>query len=402
MRICFLCQEYPPEVRGGGIGTYTYTLARALSRSGHRVHVVARGIETVGTREEEGVIVHRIRPTVPAPLRALGPKSFAEAYWGARAAAVRVAEILDQEGLDVVQSPEHGAEGLALAGLPVAHVVRFHTPLFLVNEASGRHLSWGGRIVHLMERTSARRATLWTCASRALAERVARAFGIPLGRVRIVPNATDPDLFRPATFQEPHPPTVLHVGKLAPIKGVFVLAEAIPLVLRRIPEVRFVLVGSDHLVLGQGSMKARMGESLRRAGALEAVTFLDPVPRSDLVRLYQQADVCVLPTLWDNFPNTCLEALSCGVPVVASAAGGLPEIVTHGREGLLVPPGDPARLAEAITTLLLDSGRRAEMARAARGRVLQAYTPERVVALTHQVYAEAIEQSRSGRRRRAA
>ena len=405
MQICLLCQEYPPEVRGGGIGTYTYTLARSLARAGCRVHVVARATHAPLTREEEGVVVHRIAPPPDLLQKAArpltGPQSFLDAYAYSRAAAAKVREIVRQEGLDVVQSPEHGAEGLALLrdGQDLPHVVRLHTPLALVNEAAGRKLSPGGWIVHWMERAAARWATLNTCASRALTRRVAERFGIPPGRIRVVPNAIDHEQFRPAPSPPEGEPTVLYVGKIAPLKGALVLAEAIPHVLRRVPEARFVCVGSDHVTPGAGSTRDRMRATLKPFGADERVHFLEPVPRGELVAMYQRAHVVVLPTFWDNFPNTVLEAMACGAPVVASAAGGVEEIVTHEREGVLVPPGDPERLEDAISRLLLDPDRRREMGAMARQKVLREYTPQRVAQRTLEVYGEAIGRHRERHRR---
>lgn len=401
MDICLICQEYPPDTVGGGIGTYTTDIARGLLDAGHRVWVIARavkGIET--TTRENGLQVHRI---LPAQLPGVGRldrrrdrKTFADAYLYSLATAAKVRQIMGQHDLDVVQSPEHGAEGFALARdrAPVPHVVRFHSPLFMVNEASGRRLSLGGRVVHALERAAARRAVLNTSASLALARAVSRAFGIPLERVRVVPNSIDHEAFCPAPGIAPHPPTVLYVGKIAPLKGMATLAEAIPQVVRGIPEVRVVLIGSDHVVPGAGSTKEQMLTDLRRAGVADRVSVLAPVERSQLVRLYQEADVCVLPTLWDNFPNTCLEAMACGVPVVASAVGGLPEIIDNGKNGVLVPPGDAAGLADAVVGLLERRERRLEMGRAARNKILEAYTRSRVVAATIAVYNEAIARFR--------
>ncbi|MDR5708484.1 MAG: glycosyltransferase family 4 protein [Armatimonadota bacterium] len=407
MRICLLCQEYPSEVRSGGIGTYTHTLARSLARAGCRVHVVARAACEPSTREEEGVVVHRIAPApdllqkVARPLT--GHQSFLDAYAYSRAAAAKVREILRREGLEVVQSPEHGAEGLVLFrnGEDLPHVVRLHTPLALVNEAAGKKLSPGGWIVHWMERAAARRATLNTCASRALARQVAARFGIPPRRIRVVPNAIDHEMFSPAPAPASEEPTVLYVGKLAPLKGALVLAEAIPHVLRRVPEARFVCVGSDHTTPGAGSTLERMMATLRESGAEGRIHFLQSVPRPELVSLYRQARVVVLPTFWDNFPNTLLEAMACGIPVVASAVGGVVEMVTHEREGMLVPPGNPERLAEAISRLLLDPDRRREMGRMGREKVLREYTPHRAAQRTLEVYGEAIRRHRERHRRTA-
>jgi glycosyltransferase involved in cell wall biosynthesis len=291
-------------------------------------------------------------------------KTFADAYLFARAVASKAKEIFAADGIDVIESPEHGAEGFALTHktIRVPHVVRFHTPLFLVNEIIGKRLSVGARIVDAMERATARRATLTSSPSRALAAIVSSRFGIPLNRISVVPNCIDHETFHPSPQAHSGEPTVLYAGKVAPRKGVQVLAEAIPLIVRRVPQVRVLIIGSDHPTdTGAGSSKEEMLARLTRAGVASNVTMLPATQRTNLVRFYQNADVFVQPSLWENFATTCLEALACGIAVVASAVGGLPEIIEDGRDGLLVPPKDPVRLADAVATLLEDPARRLEM-----------------------------------------
>lgn len=393
MHVCLVCQEYPPDVVGGGIGTYTANLARGLAAAGHRVSVVARALSGSAPVTADGPItVHRIRPSRIGPFDG---KTFADAYLYAHAVTAEVKRLAERERIDILQSPEHGAEGLTLSQVGIPHVVRFHTPLFLVNRAVGRRLSAGGRIVHLMERTSARRAALNTSASRALADRAAAAFGIPSERIRIVPNSIDHETFRPAREQTDQPPTVLYVGKVALLKGALVLAEAIPLILRQIPTARVLIVGSDHRMPDGRSTREALGGRLEAAGVRSGVTFVDPVERSQLLALYQRATVYVFPTFWDNFPNTCLEAMACGLPVVASAVGGLPEIIDDGVSGFLVPPHHPQALADAAVRVLADAALRRRIGEAARQRVVAAFTSDRIVRATLATYREAIE--RAGR-----
>jgi glycosyltransferase involved in cell wall biosynthesis len=254
--------------------------------------------------------------------------------------------------------PEHGAEGLALARdhVPVPHVVRFHSPLFLVNEASGRRLSLGGRVVHAMERAAARRAVLNTSASLALARTVSRAFGIPLERVRVVPSSIDHETFRPADGVPAHPPTVLYVGKITPLKGMSTLAEAIPLIVRRIPEVRVVLIGSDHVVSGVGSTVVYLGRlyPIKRpwlffelARAMPDIEFVclgqahltgegswSPGAVPDNLRMLGRLDglakIEVLASAWvlvntsihEALPMSFLEALACETPIVSCQPAG--------------------------------------------------------------------------------
>jgi glycogen synthase len=397
LRICLVSDGYPPENAGSGITTYTVTMARGLVQEEHTVSVIAPALdEGASVSERDGVWLHRILPArLPgSPFRRRrGGKTFLDAYLFARAVGAEVQKIMHEGGLDVIESPEHGAGGFALAmnGGRLPHVVRLHAPLFLVNEAAGRRLSAGGRIVDAMERTTVRRAALMTSPSRALGAVVAPRFGIDPGRIRVVPNSIDTDVFRPARQGTPHPPTVLYVGKVAPLKGVFVLADAIPLVIRQIPEARVVIVGSDHPTAnGGGSSKREMLARLRQAGVASNVAVLDPVERTRLVGLYGDADVCVIPSLWENFSYACLEAQSCAVPVVAAAVGGLVEMIDHGRDGTLVPSNDPARLAEGILELLAHPERGRAMGEAARAKVLRNYGVPRVVRQTLAVYTEAI------------
>ncbi len=400
LRICLITDGYPPENAGSGITTYTVTTARGLAQNGHRVSVIAPAVE--GGRsvsERDGVQLHRV---LAARLPGTGGKTFLDAYLFARAVAAEVHKLMNEDGLDIIESPEHGAAGFALAmnGGRLPHVVRLHAPLFLVNEVVGRRLSAGARLVHAMERTTTRRAALVISPSRALGEVVAPRFGIDPARIYVVPNTIDTESFRPAEAGEiaPHPPTVLYVGKVAPVKGAAVLTQAIPRIVRRIPEVRVVIVGSDHPTAhAEGSSKKEMLARLRQAGVDSNVTMLDRIERARLVPLYHNADVCVVPSLWETFPYACLEAMSCGVPVVATAVGGLNEIIDRGRDGVLVPPGDPARLADEIVELLTHAERRRAMGQAARGKALRAYSVERVVQQTVAAYDEAIARAAATR-----
>jgi glycosyltransferase involved in cell wall biosynthesis len=397
LRICLISDGYPPENAGSGITTYTATTARALVQDGHQVSVIAPAVEgAASVSERSGVQLRRV---LAARLPGSGGKSFLDSYLFARAAAAEVHKIMRQNGLDVIESPEHGAAGFALAmnGARRPHVVRLHTPLFLANEAAGRRLSAGGRVVHAMERTTTRRAALVTSPSLALGQAIAPRFGIDAARIRVVPNSIDTEAFQPATESVPHAPTVLYVGKILVWKGVFILTEAIPRIINRIPDARVVFVGSDHPAgNGLGSTKQEMLAQFQHAGVASRVTILDRVERSELIALYHQADVSVVPSLWEGFGYTCLEAMSCGLAVVATAVGGLSEIIDQGRDGVLVPPSDPVKLADAIVELLVHAERRRALGQAARGKALRVYSVERVMQQTVAAYDEAIALAGAG------
>jgi glycosyltransferase involved in cell wall biosynthesis len=178
------------------------------------------------------------------------------------------------------------------------------------------------------------------------------------------------------------------VGRLIPIKGHVHLLEA----LRRVadPDLRLELAGDGEL----------RGELERRVDALglgEAVTFLGRVPTASSV--FERSAIVVVPSLGEGFGMVALEAMERGRAVVASAVGGLPEIVEDGVTGLLVPPADPAALGDALATLLADPARVAAMGEAGRARALEVFTQERCTSRTEELYDAALAGAGRPRRR---
>ena len=155
-------------------------------------------------------------------------------------------------------------------------------------------------------------------------------------------------------------------GRLGPQKALGVALDAVAAV----PEVTLAVAGDgpDRLALE------------RRAGELGLdgrARFFGSVPRESVLRLFRAADASVLSSSWENFPHTVVEALAVGSPVIATAVGGVPEVVRDGENGLLVPPGDPEALASAIRRFFGDDDLRRRLAEAAQGSVA-AYTEEAV------------------------
>jgi glycosyltransferase involved in cell wall biosynthesis len=128
-----------------------------------------------------------------------------------------------------------------------------------------------------------------------------------------------------------------------------------------------------------------------------AVEYVDGVPYDQVHRYYAESDICVLPSIWENFPNVCLEAMSAARGVVGSSAGGMAEMIDDGRTGLLMPPRNPRAIADAILRLLREPDRRMEMGRAARQHVRTAYAPEVIAPLQEASYVRAIARARDRR-----
>lgn len=178
-------------------------------------------------------------------------------------------------------------------------------------------------------------------------------------------------------------PVVACVANLFPYKGHRDLVAAARIVADGLPGVRFLLVGRD---AGEEEKVRALIGSL----GLHRHVFLTG-PRNDVPRILSSVDLVVHPSHEEGFSNVVLEAMTAGKAVVATAVGGIPEAVVHGETGLLVPPHDPARLGEALLTLLRDPERSRPMGEEGRRRVLDHFPISNMVAKTEEVYRELLE-----------
>lgn len=182
--------------------------------------------------------------------------------------------------------------------------------------------------------------------SRFLAEAVRQ--DLPRVPIHVVPNGV------PLPAADPVPGTAhaLFVGRLEAVKGVHVLVDAFAAVARRRPGVRLTLVGA-------GTQRAALEKSVGEHGLAHRVRFTGRLEGPELAAAYRASSLVVIPSVWpENFPTVALEALGAGRAVVATAVGGIPELVAPGHNGLLVPPRDRTALADALDELLGDPERR--------------------------------------------
>lgn len=172
---------------------------------------------------------------------------------------------------------------------------------------------------------------------------------------------------------------VATVARLHPQKGHRFLVDAVPLVLRSAPDTHF-------LFIGDGELHSELAHLLRARGLESHVHLLGA--RQDIADLLAITDLFVLPSLWEGLPNSVLEAMAAGLPVIATNVDGCPEIVVDGRTGLLIPPADPEALAEAIAELLSDETKRLSMGQAGRRHVATSFSTEASVLAYQNLYQE--------------
>ena len=368
MRVLILSWEYPPLIEGG-LARHVRKLAENLVAQDVEVHVLARGLEESPPEEElDGVVVHRVRePERPRDLTEF--VTWIE-HMNADMLAAGV-EVGDRYSFDVV----HGHDWLvAVAGDHLAK--RFRCPLVVTIHATeyGRHQGWVDKhpqsYIHGVERWMANRAERVITCSAYMREHVADIYGLEEDRIAVIPNGIDPSELVPvddldtlrARFAEPDERLVLLVGRLVYEKGFQLALEALPGVIERLGNVRFIVAGS-------GTAEADLKRQASELGLDEHGVFLGWIGDDVLHSLYRIADLTVVPSLYEPFGLVALEAMASGCPCIVADTGGLREIVpADDRVGLRFNGGDPEHSGD-------DGGAHAHRRAAARppgGRGLRA------------------------------
>ena len=380
-----LSWEYPPVVVGG-LGRHVHALSVALADAGHDVVVVARhpagtDAETHPTTLEhvEGVRVLRVAEDPPHLefVRDLVAWTLGLGHAMLRAAAV----LLRDWTPDVVHAHDwlvaHGAIGLAdLTGAPLVATIH-------ATEA-GRHGGWLSQPlnqqVHSVEWWLARRADAVVTCSQAMRAEVSGLFDLDPDGVTVVHNGIDATGWPHARTVADGPPTLLYLGRLEWEKGVHDLVAALPAIRRAHP-------GTRLLVAGTGSCSDWLAERARAARVRRSVRLLGHVDDATLRDLLASADAAVLPSRYEPFGITALEAAAAGAPLVASRAGGLGEVVVDGVTGLSFAPGDVPGLAAAVVRCLDDPTAARTRADAARARLDTDFAWPAIAAETAALYA---------------
>lgn len=405
MRIALISQWYPPETGGGGIATHNYHFANACARLGHDITVIssqgANGSGRTGGSASDcmqnGVRVIRVPEISLYRYRRLplvgGQLRFLQALIYSRRVCAELERLEREQPFDIAEFADVNAEGFFWReGLGKRLVVRCQTPNFVLARYYTREeLAFNARWLGWAERRTIRRADLLGAPSYDMAQVVGEACGLPVEQFHVTPDALDTDHFHP----KPRPPsdtvTILFVGRLERAKGIDTLIETIPAVCDANANVRFVLVGGSRPRPGGGTSVDHLKRALAPYLERGQVVLKGFVPDEALVSLYHAADITVVPSLlYESFSFTCAQAMACGVPVVASRVGGIPETLAHGACGVLVTPGSSAELTAALNSLIHDPARRRQLGQAAREHVVRHFSADAVASAILDSYAQAL------------
>lgn len=400
LRIAIISREYPPDTGFGGMATFANHLAHGHTENGHSVDVITLAKDQPKELVVDGIKVHRVRFYLKEnDLGLLGRAvpytrfviSASSALWQ------KFLELHNQEPFDVVDAPEHLAEGFYAAISRVAPLaIRLYTPhsKFIAEGLHNVSASFDHQCVAMLERAAMLHADRLTSPSRDLAEFVSNDLNYPIDAIKLIYNPIDPTEFCPEGKVAIEAPAdqlkVVFVGRLEERKGVKFLVHAIPDVVKAVPNAHFYIIGDDtNTAKGQTSALAELKQFIAETGCGQNITFIPRVLLTELPMYYRLADISIVPSLYDNSPYTCLEAMSCGRVVIGTNAGGTPEYI--GDAGVLIEPRDSKAIAEALISLLKDEKRRKELGQKARERVLKTFQRKAVAAQTADLYCEAIE-----------
>ena len=400
MKIGLLSYEYPPETGFGGIGTYTWYQARALAKLGHEVHVLAGATAPTALRcnGHDGVRVHRFR-WGGRLRRALGPLTKPPRLFWTRnrienglSMYLGLRKITREFTFDLLEMPECGAEGLLVNYVTeTPTVVKFHSPAQLI--MGDYDVTRADRILcSSVERLAFRRATGFTAGSRFLASEVRTRLRVQRP-VTVIPNGIDLDLFDAAEqidarekFALPRERILIFFsGRMERRKGVHLLKEVAASLLPRY-DVVLALAGQDLF----GYAEKELLPYLDSRSNLGSVHYLGKLEGSDLRSCLRQADIVLLPSLWENCPYACLEAMAAGRAIVSSSAGGLPELIEDGENGLVAQSQDVVSYVKCVERLIEDRDLRERLGAAARRTVSASYRDVHVAERSVAYYRECL------------
>jgi glycosyltransferase involved in cell wall biosynthesis len=393
---------WPPGDFQNGVVTYVSSVRPALEAAGHQVTVFARHVRAAASDPrvvDVGALVrsrHPLRELADNVTYRVAPAR-AKRGVGLRAAAEAVARANAQSPLHVLEIEE--SFGLAtdlrrVTGIPVC--VRLHGPWFLVGPALGvaRDRVFDRRVREEGAGIAAAQAV--TAPSRFVLDRTRERYGISLPDAVVIQNPVTPvgaaNRWQPGASEPGH---VLFVGRFDRVKGGDLIVQAFARVASRHPEAKLTIAGGDAGIRDDSGRRFGLREYVDHVlpGAMAAgrVRWVGHVSGDSLGALRRASAVCVVPSRYETFPYTLTEAMAAGCPVVAAAVGGIPEIVSDGRNGLLHRSEDVGHLADRILELVEHPEHAAAMAAVAASDTEHERYPDVIASRLVEVYRGAAD-----------
>jgi glycogen synthase len=375
MRHLILCREFPPApMPSGGIGTYVAHISKLLASAGETVHVVGqlwpgapKELEKsydgrlvvhripVGKKDSlklcHSVSMERIKELEGLQVSSFPPQSFS---WQA---CHLIESLVENENIDIIEAQEYEAPlyyfqlRRALGLGPKKHppcFVHLHSPTQIINQYNDGdsyhpYFLTAGRL----EANSIASADALLCPSRYLARQAEAYFGLPKKAIEVIPLPIGDNKILERDQVTWEKGSICYVGRLERRKGVLEWIDAAVTIAPFYPDVNFDFIGANCLsterVSGKQMIESRIPQNLKNR-----FRFWGAQDRLELNKFLLNARMAVVPSRWENFPNTCVEAMSSGLPVIASPEGGMSEMIVDGKNGWLASSADSPALAETL------------------------------------------------------
>lgn len=381
MHICYLCNEYPPG-QHGGIGSFTQTLARAMSARGHKVSVVGvylNGRE--GVEDDMGVRVIRLANT-PVPRTGLVLNG------------LRIQQVINQLHaecpIDIIDGSEASLAVLPRQ-FPAIKIIRMQGGHHFFSSTLGKKLQpWKA----WLEARSFARADALCAVSHFAAETTRRLLDLGDRPIEILPNPVDVCEFRPRPEINEEHGLIVFVGTITEKKGIRQLVQAMPRIVEAVPHVRLWAFGRDWPDPLTGQSFTERLRTLVPPEIGSHVVFKGPIEHALLADMLARAQICVYPSHMESQGIVIVEGMAMGKPVVAGRTGPGPEVVEDGVSGLLCDPHNPDSIAEAIIPLLRDAKLRHVLGEQARTRAVEKFSLEPLVELNEAFYVRSLRREK--------
>ena len=406
LKICLLTYRGNPHC--GGQGVYVKYLSKALTELGHQVNVVSGpphpnlnpGIKNIRLPSldlynpddlfRKPTFGELLDPINLMEWLGVSSMGFPEPYTFGKRVCKFLSKRLNQ--YDIVHDNQSLSYGVEKISRHIPTLATIHHPITIDRDIAIKstssfleklqHLRWYS-FISMQKRVSKRLNRIITVSKRTRKD-ISREFSIPVERLKVVPNGIDTQQFRPIPEVPREPFRVITTSSSdTPLKGLKYLLRAIDRLSER-QRLRLVVIGEPQ--------KNGISEYVKKLSLEKKVTFTGRISHSDLVMHYAKASVAVVPSVYEGFGFPAGEAMACGLPVVSTSGGALPEVV--GDAGIVVPPGDDNALSWALLDLLQNKAKAESLGSAGMMRVKRMFTWENTAKKTVEAYKEAIREHR--------
>lgn len=350
LNICLISTGFPPE-NGGGIGTYIYNLSKGLVALGHTVHVISPTQQpSYGVEREGKLFIHRLpKKTLPIIEAHLpGIRWSYQLY-------LLIRKIQQKTPFDVIEFPNWEASGvISQLLLKIPTVVRLHTPFFETLGLDSDEVTFGDKIVCRFEQWSCNQANQLIASTRCHAQSIVDEYGINITDIYILPlgimdknNVTSKKNSVSNNFK------ILYVSRLENRKGTLAFLQSIPLIYQQCPNIQIDIIGSDR-AHAPGGIKFQRYFNQHFPKLASVVTFHGFVNDQALDGFYKNADLFVVPSVYESFGLIYVEAMMYSLPSIATKGGGIPEVITDGVDGFVTEINSSQEISERVIDFIGD------------------------------------------------